>query len=83
MRTNNPYRIWRCKQCAEMVKLKDMLRAPNPFIPEDELLGCPSCNSIDQWEPVCDEPGCVQLAGFGWPTSDGGYRTTCGKHAKF
>ena len=29
---------------------------------------------------MCDEPGCYKDAGCGWPTKDGGYRTTCGEH---
>ena len=29
---------------------------------------------------MCDEPGCYKDASSGWPTKDGGYRTTCGEH---
>jgi len=32
---------------------------------------------------VCDEPGCYEYASCGWPTSDGGYRRTCGQHSNF
>jgi|688.fasta_scaffold01392_17 hypothetical protein len=31
---------------------------------------------------MCDEPDCYKDAGCGWPTEDGGYRMTCGKHYK-
>ena len=29
---------------------------------------------------LCDEPGCFNGAGCGWPTEDGGYRMTCSEH---
>lgn len=38
---------------------------------------------IDSLKPVlglCDEPGCYKHASCGWPTPEGGYRTTCGDH---
>ena len=28
----------------------------------------------------CDEPGCTAEATCGFPTNEGGYRRTCGKH---
>ena len=29
---------------------------------------------------MCDEPGCYRDVSCGWPTKDGGYRSTCGEH---
>lgn len=34
----------------------------------------------DDMPPICDEPGCLKNAGCGYPTKDGGYRTSCGEH---
>lgn len=36
----------------------------------------------DTTSGICDEPGCLEDAGCGWPTKDGGYRRTCYKHMK-
>lgn len=29
---------------------------------------------------LCDEPECYNETSCGWPTTDGGYRNTCGTH---
>jgi len=34
----------------------------------------------DDMPPICDEPGCLAFVTRGFPTHDGGYRTTCRKH---
>ena len=34
----------------------------------------------DKLGAICDEPGCLKSVGCGFPTADGGYRTTCGDH---
>ena len=57
----------------------EVLRAPNPFDPDEVLWGCPKCKSVDQLYLVCDEPDCWDTVSCGTPTPNG-YRSTCGKH---
>lgn len=57
----------------------EVLRAPNPFDPAQELWGCPKCKDVECLYGACDEPGCTQIADQGTPTP-GGYRRTCSKH---
>ena len=57
----------------------EVLRAPHPFEPGEEVWGCPKCKSIDSLYLACDEPGCWETASCGTPTP-AGYRSTCGKH---
>lgn len=73
---------WRC-ECGHVCYSDDMLRAPNPFDPEDEVTGCPRCKLIPQWEELCDEAGCLKAATCGFPVSPIGYRRTCAAHSDF
>jgi hypothetical protein len=57
-----------------------VLKAPNPFLPEEEIWGCPECKAVNTIVAVCDEPGCWAETSCGTPTPSG-YRRTCGKHA--
>ena len=57
----------------------EMLKATNPFDPEDEIVGCPECKSVDSLVLACDEPGCWEEVSCGAPVN-GGYRQTCYKH---
>lgn len=34
----------------------------------------------DDMPAICDEPGCLEFVSCGFPTKDGGYRSTCGDH---
>jgi hypothetical protein len=72
---------WKCDGCDEESAEADILRAPSPFDPADELSGCPHCKAIDQWVLMCDVPGCKREASCGWPSGDG-YRNTCGQHMR-
>jgi hypothetical protein len=77
---------WRCGACCAVNLEPDLPTAPSPFNPTDTLTACPNCKQCDEgFELLCDEPGCNEFAGCGWPTGDdsdewGGYRNTCGKH---
>jgi len=77
---------WRCGNCCAVNFEPDMLTAPSPFDPTETLTACPSCKQCDEgFEKLCDEPGCNEVVGGGYPTGDnadewGGYRHTCGKH---
>ena len=57
----------------------ELLHAPNPFDPEDELTGCPGCKDVSSVKTCCDEPGCWDWWSCGTPTPEG-YRGTCDKH---
>ena len=70
---------YRCDECGWRGEEKQFLRAPNPFKPRSEVFGCPVCKTIGEFVNVCDEPGCKNDAGCGWP-SDGIYRRTCYDH---
>jgi len=70
---------WRCEDCGWRGNQTQLLRAPNPFDPECEIVGCPQCKSVNGFENMCDEPGCKELATCGWP-SNAGYRRTCHAH---
>lgn len=55
------------------------LSAPNPFLPDETLIACPTCKSILDLVYVCDEPDCWEGAVAGFPT-EAGYRNVCGPH---
>jgi hypothetical protein len=76
---------WRCTECDTVVADSELLKAKNPFAPNDieELYGCPKCLSVmgtTDLLKLCDEPGCNLLATCGFPVDDG-YRRTCSLHA--
>lgn len=70
----------RCYGCGKQSTSEQLLHAPNPFDPEQELSGCPHCYGIDRMQMICDEPGCQNLGTCGTPTTGGGYRWTCHFH---
>lgn len=72
---------WECKNCNHIVNDDELLAATNPFDADDVIYGCPNCKSIEGFHNICDEPGCRQHAGCGWP-SPTGYRRTCYEHGK-
>ena len=71
--------IWRCVNCLGCFWEGDLLTARSPFDPDETLTGCPNCKTVDDFERVCDEPGCARTASNGFPV-DGGYRHTCFEH---
>lgn len=73
---------WKCGCCDTITIRKDLLVAPNPFLPQDIILGCPVCKTVDDFTAVCDEPGCTQEGTCGFPT-DAGYRRTCSEHSEW
>jgi hypothetical protein len=68
-----------CKECGWRGQESEMLLAPNPFDPEDQVCGCPGCKAVDSLLVACDELGCWQESTCGTPTPEG-YRRTCGRH---
>jgi DNA-directed RNA polymerase subunit RPC12/RpoP len=73
---------YRCLGCGQEFSSTEFLRAPSPFDPSTELLGCPYCRGIDGFALLCDEPGCRRDATCGFPTREG-YRRTCGAHRQW
>lgn len=82
-------RQWRCRTCDRISLEPALLTAPSPFDPDDILTGCPLCKGCDEgFAEICDEPGCTNEAGCGFPTGNGGdqwggYRRTCSQHSKW
>lgn len=56
-----------------------VLKAKNPFDPDYEINGCPSCKEINTIVYACDEPRYWKPVTCGTPTNNG-YRSTCGQH---
>lgn len=81
-------RRWKCKNCGVVTLEPALLTAPSPFCDTFELTGCPGCKDCSEgFGLLCDEPGCNQEAGAGWPTGNdddawGGYRQTCYRHTR-
>jgi hypothetical protein len=57
----------------------EVLKAQDPFDPDETLWACPECKDLFGLSLACDEPDCWDGATCGTPTKDG-YRNTCGKH---
>ena len=78
---------WRCRDCGDISLEVDLLRAPNPFCPDQNILGCPECKSVGDFARLCDEPGCCNEVMCGFTTTEGdefgGYRMTCHEHSKY
>ena len=69
-----------CKDCGSIISESGVLRAVNPFNPEDELTGCPTCKAADQFRLACAAVGCCSVVSMGMPHEDGVYRATCSNH---
>jgi len=72
---------WRCTECVTIFEEDVLLKAPNPFSPQEDIVGCPVCKAVDNFHDVCDEPGCKADTSCGFPIN-GGYRRTCHEHWK-
>ena len=55
----------RCNVCKSESAWSDILRAPNPFGPEEEfgydveVTGCPRCHALDKFQNLCEVGGCA------------------------
>jgi hypothetical protein len=81
--SRNELKRWRCQECKAITLEPALLSAPNPFDPDDTIVGCPNCKSVAEFDELCDEPGCERPASCGFPTAAGGYRRTCYDHSDF
>ena len=68
---------WLCRQCNWTGT--ELLHAPNPFMLEEEIFGCPSCKDVTDIFGACDADGCARESTTGVPTDDG-YKRFCSKH---
>jgi hypothetical protein len=68
-----------CRRCGWRGKMTERLTAVSPFDPDDILLACPYCKTVDSIDEMCDEGGCWDNATCGTPTENG-YRRVCGVH---
>jgi len=58
----------------------ELLKAKNPFEPEDTVYACPECKELEgSYFSSCDEPACWRETTCGTPTANG-YRRTCSEH---
>ena len=73
---------WRCESCGAAIHDSLFERAPSPFNPEDELIGCPECKGVNGFTILCDEGDCQAEASCGWPSRQG-FRHTCFEHSEF
>jgi hypothetical protein len=81
--TTEQEQLWRCRDCGTISLEHELLTAPSPFNPADSLVACPECRQCQEgFDPVCDEPGCEEIAEFGWPDGSGQYRFTCSQHVR-
>lgn len=74
-------RRYRCKECHDFFAESEVLKAPNPFAPADEIYGCPHCCEVENLALLCDFPGCSRYSSSGEPTPEGGYVHRCHEHS--
>lgn len=58
---------------------QSVLKAQNPFLPAEIIMGCPECMQVETIIAVCDQEGCWETSTCGKQTPDG-YRHTCSTH---
>lgn len=71
-------------RCGWHGPVADVLKAPHPFEPGDELWFCPKCKDTTL-TTGCDEPGCTDEGSCGWNEEDAAKtrRSTCYDHSIF
>lgn len=71
---------WKCEECGEITY--EPLRALSPFDPDDELIGCPNCKSVNTLVGACQIAECTLAASSG-NTNCYGFRYvwTCWGHS--
>ncbi len=71
---------WTCDECRERLYSHQLLRAKNPFNPDEDISGCPECKSIDRFTNACEEMDCWRDATCGTPFGKSGYKRHCHEH---
>ena len=71
---------WLCEICDATTST--VLTAPNPFDPDDIVVGCPNCRSVGTMVQCCQVEGCGRRADSGNPGGYGyRYFHACWRHA--
>ncbi len=74
---------WHCPSCYKVFPKSEALEGTHPFQIGGSIYGCPQCRAAsEEFELVCDEPGCEQIVTSGTPIP-GGYRRTCHEHSPY
>lgn len=68
-----------CDECNWHGTVQEMLVAPNPFEPDENIYACPNCKNINTLFRACDAPGCWKRSTCGTSLKNR-YMITCGKH---
>lgn len=69
----------KCNECGWKGTAEQLLEAPNPFLPEENVVGCPNCKAVENYEHCCDHADCWRTASSGTPTPER-YMWTCHEH---
>lgn len=72
--------VWECAECDHAQSESELLRAPHPFQPGAQIVGCAQCRSVGALVRICDAWGCPRGATNGTPVPGGPYRQVCGVH---
>ena len=71
--------IFECEECGWRGMESQVVVFADPERSGNSWNICPSCRAAEHFRNMCDEPGCRQQAGCGWPSEEG-YRRTCFQH---
>lgn len=72
---------WRCNECGQAHEESQLLTAPNPFAPTEEIYGCPNCKEIGSFRLICQVGDCENDASCGRARFRGfRYAHLCGVH---
>jgi hypothetical protein len=71
---------FRCVGCGLVHLQSERPSAPSPFDPQDILTCCPECKDTADPDHLCQEQGCVEMAGCGTPFGMSGYKFHCRNH---
>ena len=70
---------WTCEECGKECADGQVLRAPNPFKPDEEISGCPNCLEVESLAAACCVDGCGEPMAGGM-LIDSEYVWLCQKH---
>lgn len=71
-----------CGECGDLFQSRDLRKAPNPWIADEEILGCPCCGTPwgEPMHQICDYEDCEERASCGCPHPTKRYVRRCFKH---
>jgi len=74
--------LWKCQDCGWHGSDEEIISFADPVLEGNIWSICPECRAAEQFDNMCDEPECKQLATCGWPSTES-YRRTCFEHSSF